>query len=141
MRNAPRRIHGASYARDQAGRDGDHHDVAAGVNIGIAARGRTQAVDVRITHVIAAVGRGQVAAPLPAIAVVARVDAVVAVARRVPVAAAIAAIVVEVAAAAIPVAIVAIPATVLAVVATVITAIVAVFLTIIATVVATLSCR
>src|SRR3989344_4863248 len=122
-------------ARDQSGGDGHQDDVVAGMDITVAARRRPKAVNVRIAHVVVAVGGRQVVAALPAIAVIARLDPVVAVAGRVPVAVAAAGVVTEVVAAAPPVTIVAGPATFLPV----LPAILAALLTILAAVAAALS--
>lgn len=121
-------------AGDQAGRNGDQHDVIAGMDVAVAARRGAQAIGVGIAHIVVAVAMGQVVSALPAVAVVARLDAVVAVARRVPVAAAGAAVVAEVVASAPPVAIVAVPALVATEVPAVLTAFLAEIAAIVATV-------
>src|SRR3989344_3458954 len=107
-------------ARDQSGGDGHQDDVVAGMDITVAARRRPKAVNVRIAHVVVAVGGRQIVAALPAIAVIARLDQVVAVAGRVPVAVAAAGVVTEVVAAAPPVTIVAVPATFATIVAAIV---------------------
>src|SRR5690606_15387888 len=106
------------HTGDQAGGDRDHQDVIAGVDVAVTARRRTQAIEIGVADIVAAICRRQVSARAPAITVITRLDPIVAVARRIPIAVARAAIIAEFGASAPPVAVVAAPAVLAALILT-----------------------
>src|SRR5690606_13351546 len=106
------------HTGDQAGGDRDHQDVIAGVDVAVTARRRTQAIEIGVADIVAAIRWRQVSARAPAITVITRLDPIIAVARRIPIAVACAAIIAEFGASAPPVAVVAAPAVLAALILT-----------------------